>query len=204
MSKHREEFDQRIQRAHARGPDDQGVEILNILEVLMAEIDDLTTEFEAYQQSVTAVFTAVDQALGDFAARVTEMTTELQNAGLDPVKAQTLATDITNARAAAQTELSKVAAADPGPLASGGTASGGTAATPSGGAVATGPTLYLTTNDPTTINVTSWPPATVETQEPTPRKLYTYALDTSPGEQNGASVPGWSVYTGPTQPVPTT
>jgi hypothetical protein len=111
---HRDRFNERVQRAHARGPDDEGAEILTILEVMMEAIDGLQAQFDDYKQTVTDAFGRVDTALGDFAGRVQELTTELQNAGVDPAKVQALADDITAAKTAAANEAAKIAAADPG------------------------------------------------------------------------------------------
>lgn len=184
-------------------------------------IDQIQTEFDDYKTVVVSVFDGIDKALGNFAARVTELTTELQNAGIDPAKAAALSADIAQARTDATTELAKIGAADPG--AAGGAVAGvagsavtgaaDTAGAPTGAADATPgggttaavvPTEYLSTLDPATIDLSVWPLSVNETIEEPPRLLYTYTGDTNPGDQNGATVPGYEVYTGPTQPRPTT
>jgi hypothetical protein len=50
------------------------------------------------------------------------------------------------------------------------------------------------------IDNTVWIPAPVQTQEATPRALYTFSGDTAGGAPTGQSA-DWSPYTGPTQPT---
>lgn len=207
----------RLHHAHAKGPSDEAVGILEILEAILMSIDQMQTEFDDYKGVVVSAFTAIDAALGNFEARVTELTTELQNAGIDPAKAAALSADIAQARTDATTELAKIGAADPG--AAGGavagvagsavtgaadTAGAPTDATGGGTTAAVVPTEYLSTLDPATIDLSVWPLSVNETTEEPPRLLYTYTGDTNPGDQNGATVAGFEVYTGPTQPRPTT
>lgn len=210
MSDHQERFRALMHHAHLHGPSDETVELMNILEVVMEAIDTIQVEFDQYKQDVAASFTAVDTTLSNFEAKVTALQTDLQNAGVDPTKAAALAADIADARSIAQAEIAKVSGSDPGTT--------GTAPTPSPAptdptppaapvgttAPAAEMTLYTTTNDPATIDGTEWPSASVQTTDTPPQNLYTFSGDTSPGEQNGSTAPNWTVYSGPTQPKPTT
>jgi hypothetical protein len=75
-----------------------------------------------------------------------------------------------------------------------------TATDPAGGvAVSADRTLYVTTNDPATIDPATWPAAPVETSDDPPRQLYFFAGDTDAGQTNGSSVAGFEVYDGATQ-----
>jgi hypothetical protein len=132
----RELFTRHMQHAHAHGPDEYGVIILNILEVVMSAIDSIQQEFDAYKQTVADTFAAQDQALSSALAKMTDLQTQLQNAGVDPAQAQALADDITAAQQAAQAELARVqqAAAAPATPATG---VGGPATDPAGGTAAT-------------------------------------------------------------------
>jgi hypothetical protein len=224
----RELFRRHMQRAHAHGPDDQGVIILNILEVVMSAIDGLQQDFDDYKQTVADAFAAQDQALTSALAKIAD----LGSAGVDPAQVQALSDDIAAAKQVAQAELAKVqSAAAPSPTQPA-TGTGGPTADPAGGTATPDPsagttpasggsadpsgtapatpaaptrTVYLTTEDPNTIDVSAWPPSGLETA-PTdgsaPELLYNYVGDVNPGDQNGAQVAGWTVYVGPTQAVP--
>lgn len=61
--------------------------------------------------------------------------------------------------------------------------------------------VYTFSGDPATIDPTTWPAAPVQTEDSPPKQLYYFAGDSEPGEQNGAGVAGWEVYSGSTQPT---
>lgn len=214
-------FNAQLQRIHAHGPDNTGILILDLLEVIMSAIEGLQSQFDDYKQTVADTFAAQDAALQSALDKITA----LQGSVTDPTQLQALTDDITQAKQVAQAELSKAQAASSGGAAPTGTPdpAGGTTVTPdpAGGTTPTGggsadpsapvgepaaaQTVYMTTEDPSTIDTAVWSPASVQTAptDGTPaQSLYTYVDDVNPGDQNGTAVAGWTVYTGPTQPVP--
>lgn len=215
MSEWHDRTREKIARAHAHGPDEFQALILTILEDLMeavGAIDALQTEFDQYKTDVGAAFSAIDTAMGDFTTKVNDLSVELQNAGVDPAKLAALTADIEQARTVAQAEAAKVTAADPGaPAAAVATpaaaapadpAAAAAPAEPAAAAASTKASEYTFDGDPTTVDVNQWTLVSEETAEATPRRLYTFAGDMSPGQTSGDGLGGvWHLYTGPTQPV---
>lgn len=57
-----------------------------------------------------------------------------------------------------------------------------------------GRTMYVTTMDASQVDPAQWEPAPFHTTDG--RQLYFFTGDTAPGDQNGAEVASWTVYTG--------
>jgi|ERR1035437_396434 hypothetical protein len=206
MSEHVDKLRAQLHHAHAHGPSDETLLVLEMMEVVVEAIDAIQIEFDQYKQVVAEAFTAIDTALSNFAGRVTELSNEIAAAGGNPAKAAALAADITTAQGDATAELAKVQAADPGTVASGGASgSGAGGGLPTGGTSVTTPNYYTFDGDPTTV-AAPWQPTTLETVDPAgpPKSLFTNSNDVLGQPSTIALGTDWHVYSGPTAAVPTT
>jgi hypothetical protein len=172
-------------------------EVIEIMEVVISIITDIQAQLDQYEQGVAGVFTALDTALTDIAAKITALEQQVAAGGApDPAEVAAIKQDIANAQAPVAAELAKVQAADPGAQ---------TPPPPPPPAPSpTGPTqsVYTFDGDPTTVDTSQWVLTEWETTETPPRRLYLYTGDHNPGDKNGDGLGGvWHVYEGATQQV---
>lgn len=192
--------------------------VAEILEVVMAGIDDLNAAVQQLQASVTAENTELANVASNLQTATQQLADlQAQVAATGNVSAQDLEDLATTITGVAQSASAAVSAAQAPAAPAGGTAApaGGSApdptaggAAPSGGASpsASEPTqsVYTFDGDPSTVDATVWPSSGFETTDTPPKLLFYYSGDTgdTPGATNGDGVAGaWHLYTGAVQPV---
>lgn len=175
----------RLQMVRNRGPVQELLEIIEIMEDLIMAVDaigELQTQFDDYKNEVATAFAALDTALGNFAAKVNDLANDIAaGAAVDPAKVAALQADIAAAKQVATDEAAKATAADPGAIAK---------------------SVYVV-DAGAPVDTTQWIPTGTQTDETPPRPLYTYVGDTAPGDEKGEGAGGiWHLWTGASQPIP--
>ena len=199
----REEFEREIARL------DERIDL--VAEFTQADVDAITAELAAAETAIQSEISNLEAQISAGTPPASLDLTALKAAadGISGIAASTVSASGSAPSSASSTQTGGEATAtgstEPAPSdssAQGSDASSSGSTEPSSGTVTDATpaaTLYTSTLDPSTIDTTNWPLADVVTTDG--QALYTYMGDTSPGAQNGATVPGWSVYAGTTVPA---
>lgn len=104
----RDNMQERVRRIRIEGRGD--ILIIELLEELLSVITEIQAQLDEYETGVAGVFTAIDAALTNLAAKIAA----LEASGVNPDEVAALQADLSAATALVAPELAKVQAADPG------------------------------------------------------------------------------------------
>lgn len=198
--------------------------VAEILEVVMAGIDDLNTSvanLEAAVSGESAELGQVVAGLQQATATIAQLQQQIQaGSGVTAEQLDEVVGHLNTIAqgAAAATQSAQTAAAPPAPSPQPAPAPApepapapapepapapASAPEPSPAAAQPDKTVYTFTGDPSLVDPGAWPASGFETTDTPPRPLYYFSGDTAAGQQNGNGLSGgaWQAYTGPVQPA---